>query len=42
MPIELTQRILFFSDRMRMMCVLLVGSPWKSWAKQMIDSFLII
>src|SRR5437879_4111090 len=36
-PIEFTQRIRFFWDRIRMMCVLLVGSPPQSCAKQMID-----
>jgi hypothetical protein len=42
MPMEFTHRIRFLSDRIRMMCVLLVGSPCQSWAKQMIDSFRII
>src|SRR5436305_12098269 len=38
MAMELTQRIRFFFERIRMMCVLLVGSPSQSCAKQMIEA----
>src|SRR5262245_62076340 len=37
MPIESIQRTRFFRARILMMCVLLVGSPFQSWAKQTID-----
>src|SRR5262245_18647172 len=37
MPIESTQRTRFFLARMRMMCVLLVGSALQSLAKQTMD-----